>query len=54
MVCRNEDGNFLGASAVVFDGIIVPETLEALACDEALALAEDLHANKLQITSEIV
>jgi hypothetical protein len=42
---------FLGASAVVFDGFTNPEVLEALACSEALALAEDMNASKLLLES---
>jgi len=45
--CRDNDGTYLGASAVVFVGITDPATLEALACREALALAEDLALERL-------
>lgn len=31
-VCRDELGRFQGASAVAFNGIIDPETLQAFAC----------------------
>lgn len=48
VVCRNEQRAFQGASAVVFDGIVDPETLEALACREAISLAEDLGLTKLR------
>jgi hypothetical protein len=40
--CRGCNGVFLGASIVVFRGVTEPSTLETLACQEALALAEDL------------
>jgi hypothetical protein len=43
-VARNDSGLFWGASAVVFPGRTVAETLEALACREAIALARDLDA----------
>ncbi|PNT63592.1 hypothetical protein BRADI_4g17895v3 [Brachypodium distachyon] len=43
-VCRDAGGRFLGASALVIAGIADPGTLEALACREALSLAEDLQA----------
>jgi hypothetical protein len=43
------DGLYLGASAIVIVGIYDPPSLEALACREALALAEDL---ALQHTSK--
>ena len=41
-VCRDAEGNFLGSSALVIEGVIDPATLEAIACREALALVEDL------------
>jgi hypothetical protein len=41
-VCRSERGVFLGASAMVFEGISHRKTLEALACRESLELVEDL------------
>ncbi|PNT65128.1 hypothetical protein BRADI_4g37755v3, partial [Brachypodium distachyon] len=41
-VCRDEQGVYLGASAVTFDGLNSPEMLEVIACIEALALASDL------------
>ena len=52
VVCRNEVGHFIGASAVVFKGITEPSILEAYACREALALAEDLVVNKVRIASD--
>ena len=41
VVCRNDLGGFIAASAMVIPHITDPETLEAMACSEALALAED-------------
>jgi hypothetical protein len=41
-VAQNSDAGYLRASAVVFHGQNEPETLESLACQEALALASDL------------
>jgi hypothetical protein len=52
VICRDENGTFQGASAVVFDGITDPPTLEAYACREALDLAEDLHIQKLTVISD--
>ena len=40
-ICRNDQGGFIAASAMVIPHITDPETLEAMACLEALALAED-------------
>lgn len=44
-VCRDRDGNYLGSSYLVLDGVDDPTTLEAIACREALALAEDSLSN---------
>ncbi|KQK13390.2 hypothetical protein BRADI_1g09835v3 [Brachypodium distachyon] len=51
-VCRDETGFLLGSSALVFPGISDPVTLEALACREALALAEDLQVTRLRVASD--
>ncbi|XP_073358132.1 uncharacterized protein [Aegilops tauschii subsp. strangulata] len=42
-VARDKSGHFLGASALVIIGLVNPASLEAHACSEALALAQDLH-----------
>ena len=41
-VARNAVGKFLGASAMVMEGLLEPNTVEAIACKEGLALASDL------------
>jgi hypothetical protein len=41
-VARDFTGLFLGASLVVMRGSLEPETIEAIACKEGLALASDL------------
>jgi hypothetical protein len=46
-VARDEDGVFRGASAVVLNGKSEAETLEALACREALSLAQDINARRI-------
>ena len=51
-VARSDGGVFLGASAVVFQGCTDPETLEALACREAVALALDLDARRIKVASD--
>jgi ribonuclease HI len=51
-VCRSGTGQFLGASAVVIQGISHPATLEVLACREALALALDLQIARVRIASD--
>ena len=43
---------YLGGSATVFAGIDDPGTLEALACREALMLANDLQLDNLKIASD--
>jgi ribonuclease HI len=52
MICRDSDGLYLGASAIVIVGIYDPPSLEALACREALALAEDLALQHIQVASD--
>lgn len=52
VVCRDHTGRYLGASAVVFDGLVDPVSLEAHACNEALALAADLHIHRLMVASD--
>jgi hypothetical protein len=39
--CQDNNGNYLGTSAIVIQGITDQATLESIACREALALAED-------------
>ncbi|KAE8783168.1 hypothetical protein D1007_43385 [Hordeum vulgare] len=52
VICRNAEGHFLGACALVFHGITEPATLEAYACREAIALAEDMVITKVRIASD--
>jgi hypothetical protein len=52
IVCRSRDGTYMGVSAVVFDGLTHPGTLEALACREALDLASDLPLGLILIASD--
>ena len=52
VICRDSGGGFLGASAVVFEGISDPQVLEALACAEGLSLAEDLHEQQLLLATD--
>jgi ribonuclease HI len=42
VVDRNTAGVFLGASAIVLEGVTDLETMEVMACREGLALATDL------------
>jgi hypothetical protein len=50
--CRGSDGIYLGASVIVVHGVTDPATLEALACREALALAEDLGIDQVFVASD--
>jgi fructose-1,6-bisphosphatase/sedoheptulose 1,7-bisphosphatase-like protein len=52
VVCRREDGSFLGASALTIQGIVDPTILKAMAYREALALAEDLYLQKIVVASD--
>jgi hypothetical protein len=51
-VCRDEAGNYLGSSSLVIDGQTDPATLEAIACRESLALAEDLLLQNFVVSSD--
>ncbi|XP_071676881.1 uncharacterized protein [Lolium perenne] len=52
VVCRSQEGTYLGASAVVFEGITHPGCLEAMACREGLALLDDLHEGDAVIATD--
>jgi hypothetical protein len=52
LVCWSLEGVFLGASAMVFDGINQPGCLEALACREALGTAMDLALGPIMVVSD--
>ncbi|XP_073355474.1 uncharacterized protein [Aegilops tauschii subsp. strangulata] len=51
-VCRDGDGNYLGSSVIRCTGLTDPATLEALACREALALAQDLSLSHVIVASD--
>ena len=51
-MCRDKEGNYLGSSAVAFDGLVDAPSLEAQACNEALALAQDLMLTHVIIASD--
>jgi hypothetical protein len=53
-VARDEDGNFLGASALVLEGCADPKTAEVVVCREGLALASDLGLQTLWVASDCV
>lgn len=51
-VARDEDGNFLGASALVLEGCTDAEIAEVVACREGLALASDLGIQIFRVASD--
>lgn len=51
-VCQDEHGHYMGSSSITFSGITDPPTLEALACREALALANDLQIPRILVSSD--
>jgi hypothetical protein len=51
-VARDEAGRFRGASAIIFSGRMTAETLEALACREAVALARDINVRRVRVASD--
>ena len=52
MVCHNDRGEFIAASAMIIPNITEPETLEGMACLEVLALAEDCGIRKIIVASD--
>ena len=52
MVCGDNVGNYVAASAMVIDGLTDPSYLEALACNEATSLAMDIGVRKCVIASD--
>jgi hypothetical protein len=52
VVCRSPKETFIGASAVVFNGITHPGSLEAMACREALVTAADLQLGRVYVASD--
>jgi hypothetical protein len=52
VVCRSEQGVFLGASSLTVPGIADPTVMEAIACREALALAKDLQLPRITVASD--
>ena len=51
-VARDEYGAFLGASAVVMEGVSDPETAEAMGVRDGLALARDILGQSLRIATD--
>ncbi|TVU13128.1 hypothetical protein EJB05_40840, partial [Eragrostis curvula] len=53
-ICRGDRGQFIAASVMVVPNITEPETLEAMACLEAIALAEDCNIRKMTVASDCI
>lgn len=51
-VARSEHGLFLGASALVIEGVTDPEIAEAMAVREGLDLAHDLLGQRVRVASD--
>lgn len=51
-VCRDDRDHYLGSSSVTYVSIVDAPTLEALACGEALALADDLITTGILVSSD--
>lgn len=49
---RDNQGLYLGVSALVLTGVIDTATLEALTCREGLALTNDLYVQRLVLASD--
>jgi hypothetical protein len=52
MILRDGDCRYVGSSDMVFDDVMDPPTLEALACQEALHLADDLLVIKIMVAND--
>ena len=52
VICEDSSDRFVGASAVVFDGLFDATSLEAHACNEVVALAKDLNIHCSVIASD--
>ena len=51
-ICRDHNGCFQGASAILIKGLSDPPTLESLAIREGLALADDLNVQHVHLASD--
>ena len=51
-IWRDKNGKYMGASAVVYEGLVDPASLEAQACNEALSLAADLLQSSIFVASD--
>ena len=51
-MCRDSEGNYIGASTITFLEISDLSTLEALTVQEALSLADDLYEWRIYIASD--
>ena len=52
VICTDQRGGYMGASAIVFRYISDPTTLGALAVREAMDLADDLYIQRIHVASD--
>ena len=51
-IARDANGTYLGSSSLVIDGLYDPAVLEAMACREGVALAQDLGIDRFVISCD--
>jgi hypothetical protein len=54
VICRDEHGALLGASARVIEGTIDPATLDIWACAKGFTLAQDVNTNMVMPTTDFL
>lgn len=52
VICRDENGRYLGATVTCFEGLVDPEVLEAHACCEGFSLASDLYLRRVRVATD--
>lgn len=51
-ICRDEHRQYLGAFVIVMEGQTDPSCLEAAACNESFAFAQDLNIDYVKLASD--
>lgn len=51
-ICRDREVSYLGSPVLVIHGLLDPATVEAVACRDALALAQDLGMQRVVVSSD--
>jgi HPt (histidine-containing phosphotransfer) domain-containing protein len=52
VICRDANDILFGPSNLTIEGIMKPAVLESMACREALALAQDLHLQRITVATD--